>query len=71
MNLCLVNNNNNNNNIVHWMLCGTYKLERAEKWYKHNPLAVVENENVKLLWDYTMQHNDVIEAKQISLLSHF
>ena len=23
--------------IIHWELCGKYKLDRAEKWYEHMP----------------------------------
>ena len=36
--------------MVHWELC----LESGEKWYQHQPLHVVENDLVKLIWDTTI-----------------
>ena len=47
--------------IIHWELCGKYQLERAEKWYEHKPEGVIENEEVKLLWDFNIQvdHTDI------------
>ena len=37
--------------IVPWKLCGKCNLKRSEKWYEHVPENVVENEQVKILWD--------------------
>ena len=48
--------------IVHWKLCGLYKLERAEKWYEHIPNGVIESDDVKILWDFNIQCNHVIES---------
>ena len=31
--------------------CRKYNLKRSEKWYEHAPESVVENEEVKILWD--------------------
>ena len=41
--------------IVHWKLCGKYNLKRSEKWYEHAPEGVVENEEVKILWDVMIE----------------
>ena len=31
-----------------------YDLECREKWYEHQPLPVIENDQVKLVWDSTV-----------------
>ena len=49
---------------VHWQLCNKGNLERAEKWYEQQPEAVIENENFKLIWDFTNQCDRVIEARR-------
>ena len=32
--------------------CG---VEHADYWYNHVPVAILENETVKLLWDFSIQ----------------
>ena len=49
---------------VHWDLCKKYKLDCKEKWYELVPEGVVENEEVKLLWDVNIQCDNVIEARR-------
>ena len=41
--------------IVHWKLCGKYNLKRSQKWCEHIPEVVVENDEVKILWDVIIQ----------------
>ena len=51
----------------HDMFIGNFAkggLERAEKWYEQQPGAVIENENFKLLWDFTIQCDRFIEARR-------
>ena len=50
--------------IVHWKLCGKYNLKRSEKWYEHAPEDVVENEEVKILWDVMIQCDREIKARK-------
>ena len=40
---------------LHWDLCRGYGLEHTEKWYDHKPEPVRENQDVKILWDFTIQ----------------
>ena len=40
---------------VHWELCKEYGVERSDKWYEHSPKSIEKNEEVKLLWDFTIQ----------------
>ena len=49
--------------IVHWKLCGLYQLEKAEKWYEHQPNGVIESDNLKILWDFNIQCDHVIECQ--------
>ena len=49
--------------IVHWKLCGKYNLIRSEKWYQHAP-EVVENEEVKILWDVMIQCDRQIKGRK-------
>ena len=48
--------------IIYWNTCGKYKLMRAEKWYEHQPKGVIELKEVKLLWDFNIQCDKVIEG---------
>ena len=50
--------------IVHWKLCGKYSLKGREKWYEHAPEGVVENEEVKILWDVMIQCDREIKARK-------
>ena len=34
----------------------------SNKWYEHQPQPVTENENAKLLWDYSIRTDRVIPA---------
>ena len=44
---------------IHWKLCGKCGLEKANSWYE---VGVVESENFKILWDFTVQCDRKIEA---------
>ena len=47
--------------IVHWKLARKCNFEARDKWYKHEPESALENEDYKILWDFSIQ-TDVIEA---------
>ena len=49
---------------IHWQLCGKCGLERANCWYEQKPEGVVESENFKILWDFTIQCDRKIEARR-------
>ena len=40
----------------------------SEKWYNHEPESVVENDTCKVLWDFTIQTDHVIEARRPDLI---
>ena len=53
---------------IHWDISKERGLECTEKWYEHVPEGVVENEDVKLLWDINIQCDNVIEARRPDLV---
>ena len=54
--------------LVHWKLCEKDNLERKEKWYDHCPEGAVEDDDVKLIWNLSIQRNNVIEARRPDLI---
>ena len=53
---------------VHWDFCKKNGLEHTEKWYEHIPEGLVENEEVKVLWDINVQCDNVIEARRPDII---
>ena len=49
---------------IHWELCGKYGLAASERWYEHQPETVMENDSCKLLWDFSIQTDHVIQARR-------
>ena len=49
---------------IHWQLCGKCGLERTNSWYGQKPEGVVESENFKILWNFTVQCDRKIEARR-------
>ena len=52
---------------LHWSLCKKYDLPCNNKWYEHLPEKVIENEDARLLWDYDIQTDRVIQARRPDL----
>ena len=51
---------------MHWQLCGKAQLERADKWYNHTPEQVIEV--CKVLWDFNVQHDRIVEARRPDII---
>ena len=49
---------------VHWKLCRHYNLKTSDHWYEHKVLAVVENENVTIMWDFPIHTDRTIKANR-------
>ena len=54
--------------IVHWKLARKCNFEAGDKWYEHEPENVLENEDYKILWDFSIQTGHVIEARRPDLV---
>ena len=50
--------------VIHWEVCKEYGVECSNKWYEHSPKSVEENEEVKLLWDFTIQTDREIHHRR-------
>ena len=59
---------NNLGKIVHWKLAKKCNFEAGDKWYEHEPESVLENEDYKILLDFSIQTDHVIEARRPDLV---
>ena len=48
--------------IIQWKFVRRCNFEAGDKWYEHEPESVLENEDYKILWDFSIQTDHVIEA---------
>ena len=46
---------------IHWALCKKYNFACPENWYEHVPERVLENDDVKILWDFSLKLNRQLE----------
>ena len=53
---------------IHWLLCGKYDIQREHNWWKHSPVSVVENECVKILWDFNVYVDHMISARRPDII---
>ena len=49
-------------------MCKNANIHTTNKWYEHQPDTVVENDNHKILWDFDVQTDHLIEARQPDLI---
>ena len=54
--------------VIHWEMCKKFKFHHTNKWYMHNPAAVLENDIHKLLWDIDIQMDHLISARRPDLI---
>ena len=54
--------------IVHWELARKCNFEAGDKRYEHEPESVLENEDYKFLWDFSIQTDHVIEGQRPDLV---
>ena len=54
--------------IVHWKLARKCNFEAGDKWYEHEPESVLENEDYKILWDFSIQTDHDIEGRTPDLV---
>ena len=50
--------------IVHWELCKIFGFRRDNNWYDHHADSVLENDAAKILWDFNIRTDRVIEARR-------
>ena len=47
---------------THWRLCQIYNVPHSNNWYEHLAETVIKTPQVKILWDFNIQTDKVIEA---------
>ena len=47
---------------LHWKLRKHYQLFAPSNWFEHHPQAVVEGDNVTILWDFPIHTDRTIQA---------
>ena len=47
---------------VYWQFCEIIGFSRARHCYEHEPENVVKNENFRILWEFTIQCDHIIET---------
>ena len=53
---------------VHWSIMKAYGLPRTKLWYEHRADKVVENKDVKVLWDFNIQVDRFIEPRRPDII---
>ena len=48
--------------IVHWKLARKCNFDAGDKWYEYESESVLENGDYKILWNFSIQTDHVIEA---------
>ena len=54
--------------IGHWKLARKCNFEAEDKWYEHESERVLENKDYKILLDFSIQTNHVMEAQRPDLV---
>ena len=47
---------------LHWNILASHNLTKESHWWKHQPAPVIENENIKVLYDFDVRTDKVISA---------
>ena len=53
---------------IHWELCGKLDIDRANKWYEHQPEGISRQGIIKLLRDFNIQCNHEIETQRLDIV---
>ena len=48
--------------------CRKCNFEAGNKWYEHEPESLLENEEYKILWDFSIQTDHIKEARRPDLV---
>ena len=62
--LAQIEHNEMHDNVARYIHCQLCRLERASSWYEQEPKGVVESQNSKRLWEFTVQCARKIESRR-------
>ena len=46
--------------VIRYELCKKLKFDHSTKWYMHKPKSILENEMLKILWNFGIQTGELI-----------
>ena len=55
--------------LVHWNLCRRYGIQHAKNWYEHNAGKVTENDKAKILSDFNIRTDHVIQSRRPDIVA--
>ena len=53
---------------LHLKLCKHYRLSAPNNWFEHHLQAVVEGDNVTILWDFPIHTDRIIQANRPAIM---
>ena len=53
---------------VHWEVCKIYGIEVRDRWYEHDAIPLTENGRCKIIWDFNIQTDHVIQARRPDMI---
>ena len=53
---------------MYWDISRNKGFNVSEKWYEHKPLPCTENESFKILWDFHIQKDNIIEHRRPDII---
>ena len=54
--------------VIHWEMRKKFKFDHTNKWYRHNPAPVLENDTHKLLWDFDIHIDHLFSTRRSDLI---
>ena len=54
--------------VIHWELWKKFEFDHTNKWYRHNPESILEDETHNLLWEFKIPTNHQISARRSDLI---
>ena len=54
--------------VIHWEMCKKFEFDHTNKWYMHNPAAVLENDTHKPISDFDIQTYLLISDRKSDLI---
>ena len=53
---------------THWRLCQIYDLSHSNNWYEHLAETVIKTPQVKILWEFNIQTDKIIDARRLDIV---
>ena len=52
---------------IHWCLCGKHSIDHHCNWWQHCPASVIENDSIKILWDFNIYVDHLVTLRRFFL----